>query len=95
MCQGRTEAAAAVIQSMRGVFDNVNDTTVRAAAYGRQGKQSEARALVETSIQEYIRLRKFGVSCHAAEIYAVIGEKDLASNGSTRPIRSAILCSPM
>ena len=76
--RGRTEAAAAVIQSMRGVFDNVNDTTVRAAAYGRQGRQAEARALVETSIQEYIRLRKFGVSCHAAEIYAVIGEKDLA-----------------
>jgi serine/threonine-protein kinase len=76
--RGRTEAAAAVVQSMRGVFDNVNDTTVRAAAYGRQSKQAEARALVETSIREYTRLRKFGVSCHAAEIYAVIGEKDLA-----------------
>jgi TolB-like protein/tetratricopeptide (TPR) repeat protein len=76
--RGRTEAAAAVIQSMCGVFDNVNDTTVRAAVYGRQGKPAEARALVETSIQEYMRLRKFGVACHAAEIYAVIGEKDLA-----------------
>jgi TolB-like protein/Flp pilus assembly protein TadD len=76
--RGRTEAAAAVVQSMRGVFDNVNDTAVRAAAYGRQGKQAEARALVETSIQEYTRLRKFGVSCHAAELYAVIGEKDRA-----------------
>jgi len=76
--RGGIEAAAAVTQSMRGAFGNVNDTTVRAAAYGREGRRAEARDLVQASIQEYTRMRKFGVACHAAEIYSVIGEKDLA-----------------
>jgi hypothetical protein len=44
----------------------------------RQGRQAEARALVEQLIQECVRTGRPGKSCHVAQIYAGIGEKDLA-----------------
>jgi len=76
--RGRPKAEDAVIQSMRAVFPNVDDTSARARQAAQQGKQAAARGLVEQWIQECIRTERRGKSCYAAQIYASIGEKDLA-----------------
>jgi TolB-like protein/Tfp pilus assembly protein PilF len=76
--RGRPEAVDAVIQAMRANFPNVDDTSVRARLAAQQGKRAEARGLVEHWIQECIRMQRPGKSCYAAQIYAGIGEKDLA-----------------
>jgi tetratricopeptide (TPR) repeat protein len=76
--RGRPQAVDAVMQAMRAVFPNVDDTAVRARLAAHQGRQAEARGLVQQCIQECIRTQRPGKSCHAAQIYASIGEKDLA-----------------
>ena len=76
--RGRPQSVDAVMRSMQAAFTNVDDTTVRARLAARQGRQAEARALVEQLIQECVRTGRPGKSCHVAQIYAGIGEKDLA-----------------
>jgi TolB-like protein/Tfp pilus assembly protein PilF len=76
--RGRPRAEDAVIQSMRAAFLNVDDTSARARLAAQQGRQAEARGLVEHWIQGCIRTGRPGKSCYAAQIYASIGEKDLA-----------------
>ena len=76
--RGQPEAMEAVMQAMRAAFTNVDDTSVRARLAARQGKRAEARGLVEHLIQECVRAQRPGKSCYAAQIYASIGEKDLA-----------------
>jgi len=56
----------------------VDNTSLRARLAAQQGKHAEARALVEHWIQECTRNQRPGKSCYAAQIYACIGEKDLA-----------------
>ncbi len=74
----RLDAMAAVIQAMRATFTNVDDTSLSARLAAQQGKQAEARALVEHWIEECTRNQRPGKSCYAAQTYASIGEKDLA-----------------
>jgi TolB-like protein/Tfp pilus assembly protein PilF len=76
--RGSPDAVDAVIQAMRANFPNVDDTSARARLASLQGKQAEARGLVEHWIQECIRTQRPGKACSAAQIYASIGEKDLA-----------------
>ncbi|MGA3040451.1 MAG: hypothetical protein ABSF54_06670 [Bryobacteraceae bacterium] len=76
--RGRPDAVDAVTQAMRAAFPDVDDTSVRARLAARQGRQAEARGMVEHWIQECIRIQRPGKSCYAAQIYASIGEKDLA-----------------
>lgn len=76
--RGKPEAVDAVIQAMRAAFPNVDDTAARARLSAQQGRRAEARALVENWIQECLRAQRPGKSCYAAQIYACIGEKDLA-----------------
>jgi len=76
--RGRPAAVDAVMQAMRAAFPNVDDTSVRARRAAQQGKQAEARGLVEDWIQKCVRTQRPGKSCYAAQIYAGIGEKDLA-----------------
>jgi TolB-like protein/tetratricopeptide (TPR) repeat protein len=76
--RGRPQAVDAVIQSMRAIFPNVDDTSARARLAALEGKPAEARGLVERWIQQCIRTQRPGKSCYAAQIYASIGEKDLA-----------------
>lgn len=76
--RGRYAEAAAVVQSMRGVFPDVNDTSLRAYTYASQGKKAEALAAMDTWIQECSRLQRSGISCSVAQAYAGIGEKELA-----------------
>ena len=76
--RGRPQAVDAVIQSMRAIFPSVDDTPARARLAALEGKPAEARGLVEHWIQECIRTQRPGKSCYAAQIYASIGEKDLA-----------------
>jgi len=76
--RGRREGIDAAIEAMRAAFPNVDDTAVRARVAAQQGKPAEARALVERWIQACDRTERPGKSCYAAQIYAGIGEKDLA-----------------
>jgi tetratricopeptide (TPR) repeat protein len=76
--RGRPGAAEAVIQAMRAAFPNVDDSAARAYLAAQQGKLVEARALVERWSEECIRTGRPGKACFAAQIYACIGEKDLA-----------------
>lgn len=76
--RGRPEAMEKVMQAMRAAFANVDDTSVRARLAAKQGKRAEARELVEHWIQGCARTQRPGKSCYAAQIYASIGEKDLA-----------------
>jgi TolB-like protein/Tfp pilus assembly protein PilF len=76
--RGRPAAVDAVMRAMRAAFPNVDDTSVRARAAAQQGRQAEARKLVEGWIQECVRTQRPGKSCYAAQVYASIGEKDLA-----------------
>ncbi|MGA2735970.1 MAG: hypothetical protein ABSG65_00810 [Bryobacteraceae bacterium] len=76
--RGRPTAVDAVVQAMRAAFPNVDDTSARARIAALQGRHAEARGLVEHWIQECIRTQRPGKSCYAAQIYASIGEKDLA-----------------
>ena len=76
--RGRPEAVEAVIQTMRAAFPNVDDSAARAHLAAQQGKPAEARALIEHWIEECIRTERPGKACYAAQIYACIGEKDLA-----------------
>ena len=76
--RGRPEAVDAVTQAMRAAFPDVDDTSVRARVAAHQGRQAEARELVEHWIQQCVRTQRPGKSCYAAQIYASIGEKDLA-----------------
>ena len=74
----RPAAVDAVMQAMRTAFPNVDDTSVRARRAAQQGDQAGARAMVESWIQKCVRTDRPGKSCYAAQIYASIGEKDLA-----------------
>jgi hypothetical protein len=76
--RGRPAAMDAIMQAMRAAFTNVDDTSFRARVAARQGRRAEARGLVERWIQECNRTQRPGKSCYAAQIYASIGEKDLA-----------------
>jgi len=76
--RGRFEEVAAIRQAMRAAFGDVNDSAARAYVLAQQGKQAEARDSVRKWIQECIRTQRAGIACGAAEIYAGIGEKDLA-----------------
>jgi TolB-like protein/Tfp pilus assembly protein PilF len=76
--RGRTAAAHAVMQAMRAAFPNVDDASVRARLAAQQGRQVEARGLIENWIRECNRTERPGKSCYAAQVYASIGEKDLA-----------------
>ena len=76
--RGRPAAVDTVIAAMRAAFRNVDDTSVRARRGAKQGNQAAARALVEGWIQKCVRSARPGKSCYAAQIYASIGEKDLA-----------------
>jgi tetratricopeptide (TPR) repeat protein len=53
-------------------------SAARAHLAAQQGKPAEARALIEHWIEECIRTERPGKACYAAQIYACIGEKDLA-----------------
>ena len=66
------------MQAMRAAFPDVDDTSLRARIAAQQGKSAEARGLVEHWIQKCVRTQRPGKSCYAAQIYAGIGEKDLA-----------------
>jgi hypothetical protein len=76
--RGRPAAAHAVMQAMRAAFPNVDDASVRARLAAQQGRQVEARGLIENWIRECNRTERPGKSCYAAQVYASIGEKDLA-----------------
>jgi serine/threonine-protein kinase len=76
--RGRSAQVDSVMQAMRAIFPDVNDTSLRARRAAQQGKQAEAREIVENWIQECIRTDRPGKSCYAAQIYAGIGEKDRA-----------------
>ena len=76
--RGRPAAANAVMQAMRAAFPNVDDASARARLAAQQGRQAEARGLIENWIRECNRTERPGKSCYAAQVYASIGEKDLA-----------------
>ena len=76
--RGRRAAVEAVTQAMRATFSDVEDVTVRARLAAQQGRQAEARGLVENWIRECDRTARPGKACYAAQIYASIGEKDRA-----------------
>ena len=76
--RGRPAAVDAVMQAMRAAFPNVDDASVRARLAAQQGRQAEARGLIENWIREGNRTERPGKSCYAAQVYASIGEKDLA-----------------
>jgi serine/threonine-protein kinase len=76
--RGRPAAVDAVMQAMRATFPNVEDASVRARLAAQQGRQAEARGLIENWIQECNRTQRPGKSCYAAQVYASIGEKDRA-----------------
>ena len=76
--RGRPAAAEAVMQAMRAAFPNVDDASARARLAAQQGRQAEARKLIENWIRECNRTERPGKSCYAAQVYASIGEKDLA-----------------
>jgi serine/threonine-protein kinase len=76
--RGRTQAIEAVNLAMRGVDPNLDDTAARARLAALQGKRAEALGLVEHWIEGCIRGNRPGKSCSAAQIYASIGERDLA-----------------
>jgi serine/threonine-protein kinase len=76
--RGKPAAVDAVMQAMRAAFPDVDDTSLRARIAAQQGKSAEARGLVEHWIQKCVRTQRPGKSCYAAQIYAGIGEKDLA-----------------
>jgi Tfp pilus assembly protein PilF len=78
MVRGRLDAAAAITQSMRAFCTEVDDTSVRARQAARQGDQAAARGLVGEWIERCARSHRPGKSCYAAQLYAAIGEKDLA-----------------
>ena len=75
---GRRDLAASVVQNMHAVFPGVDDISLRAYDAAHSGKQSEARALVENWILECDRKQRPGKACGIAQLYAEIGEKDLA-----------------
>jgi TolB-like protein/Tfp pilus assembly protein PilF len=76
--RGRPDAVEAVIREMRAAFPNMDDTPARARLAAQQAKPAEARRLVERWLEECERTHRPGKACYAAEIYACIGEKDLA-----------------
>jgi serine/threonine-protein kinase len=76
--RGRFEKVASVMQAMRAAFGDVNDGAARAFVLAQQGKHAEARDAVRKWIEECIRTQRAGIACGAAEVYAGIGEKDLA-----------------
>jgi TolB-like protein/tetratricopeptide (TPR) repeat protein len=76
--RGRPQAAEAVMQAMRAVFPNADDTAMRAGIAAGRGRQAEARGFVQQCIQACVRTDRPGKACHIAQIYASIGEKDLA-----------------
>jgi TolB-like protein/Tfp pilus assembly protein PilF len=76
--RGRPAAAEAVMQAMRAAFPNVDDASAHARLAAQQGRQAEARKLIENWIRECNRTERPGKSCYAAQVYASIGEKDLA-----------------
>ena len=88
--RGRSQSVEdASLRSMRAAFTNVDDTAVRARLAAQQGRQAEARALVEQCIEECVRAGRPGKSCHVAQIYAGIGEKDLAFRWLDKGVRGA------
>jgi len=76
--RGRPAAVEAVTQAMRAAFSNVEDTSVRARLAAQQGRQAQARGLVQKWIQECNRAQRPGIAYYAAYLYSTIGEKDLA-----------------
>lgn len=78
IARGRPAAVDAVTEAMRKAFPNVDETSVWARRAAQQGRQAEARAMVENWIAQCARNQRPGKSSYAAEIYAGIGEKDLA-----------------
>jgi len=76
--RGRFGEVSAIMQAMRAAFGDVNDSAAQAFVLAQQGKQAEARDSVRKWIQECIRTQRAGIACGAAEVYAGIGEKDLA-----------------
>jgi TolB-like protein/Tfp pilus assembly protein PilF len=76
--RGRLEAAAAVTAAMPAATPDADDISVRVRLVARQGKQAEARAMIEDWIKRCARNNRPGKSCYAAQIYASIGEKDRA-----------------
>ncbi len=78
LLRGQSAAAQAVVAAMRAQFPNVEDTSVRARLAAGQGLRTEARVLVENWIRGCDRTKRPGKACYAAQIYASIGEKDLA-----------------
>ena len=66
------------MQAMRAAFPNVDEVSVRARIAAQQGRQAEARGLIENWIRGCNRTERPGKSCYAAQVYASIGEKDLA-----------------
>jgi tetratricopeptide (TPR) repeat protein len=76
--RSRPQAVEAVMQAMRAAFPNVDDTSFRARRAAWAGRPAEARRLAEQCIAECVRTQRPGKSCHVAQIYAGIGEKDLA-----------------
>lgn len=78
MLRGRTAAAETVMKAMRDACPDADDTSIRARLAAQQGRQAEARGMVESWIAKCVRTERPGKSCYAAQIYAGIGEKDLA-----------------
>ncbi len=78
IARGRPAAVDAVTEAMRKAFPNVDETSVWARRAAQPGRQAEARAMVENWIAQCARNQRPGKSSYAAEIYAGIGEKDLA-----------------
>jgi len=66
------------LKSVSGTTGESNDTFARAYALSRQGKKAEARAMIENWAQGLARSQKCGYAFGVSEMFAGIGEKDLA-----------------
>ena len=76
--RGRFAELAETMRAMRAALGDVNDGGARAYVLAAQGKRAEARESVRTWIEGCVRKQRAGIACGAAEVYAGIGEKDLA-----------------
>jgi TolB-like protein/tetratricopeptide (TPR) repeat protein len=76
--RGRSEEVAQITNEMRAVFPDVSDLAARAFLSSRRGDRQEALALVQQWMQSDHSERGAGKNCYIAEVYARIGEKQLA-----------------